>query len=142
MCLSGFSAADVLAQALDSLHTELMSEESRGLFIYYGGVCVLLWMLRAGRGGLHTLIDILMQLTEQSRKYMAVVSSRSPEYIYETAVRSNSFYILHVFTGRIHIIYIELYVQLNFFLLFEWILYNNDIIIMTHDIHDTLFSHT
>lgn len=122
MCLSGFSAADVLAQALDSLHTELMSEESRGLFIHYGGVCVLLSMLRAGRGGLHTPIDILMQLTEQSRKYMAVVSSRSPEYIYETAVRSNnSFYILHVFTGRIHIIYIELYVQLNFFffLLFE-----------------------
>lgn len=60
--------ADVLAQALDSLHTELMSEESRGLFIHYGGVRVLLSSLRAGRGGLHPHIDILMQLTEQSRK--------------------------------------------------------------------------
>ncbi|GLD59967.1 coiled-coil domain-containing protein 138-like isoform X2 [Lates japonicus] len=59
--------ADVLAQVLDSLHTELMSEESRGLFIHYGGVCVLLTVLRASRGGLRTPIDILMQLTEQSR---------------------------------------------------------------------------
>lgn len=62
------SAADVLVQALDSLHTELMCEESRGLFIHYGGVHVLLSVLRAGRGGLLPPIDILMQLTEQSRK--------------------------------------------------------------------------
>ncbi|XP_067459378.1 coiled-coil domain-containing protein 138-like isoform X1 [Thunnus thynnus] len=59
--------ADVLAQALDALHTELMCEESRGLFIYYGGVRMLLSVLRVGRGGLHPSIDILMQLTEQSR---------------------------------------------------------------------------
>ncbi|TNN79403.1 Coiled-coil domain-containing protein 138 [Liparis tanakae] len=58
--------ADVLAQALYSLRTELMSEESRGLFIRYGGVCELLSMLQAGRGGLHTPVDILMQLSEQS----------------------------------------------------------------------------
>lgn len=62
------SAADVVAQTLDNLHTELLSVESRGLFIHYGGVGVLLSVLRAGRGGLHTPIDILMQLTEQSRK--------------------------------------------------------------------------
>lgn len=65
--VSVLSAADVVAQALDSLHTELMSEESRGLFIHYGGVCVLL-TLRSGRGGPHSPIDILMQLAEQSRK--------------------------------------------------------------------------
>ncbi|XP_068185964.1 coiled-coil domain-containing protein 138-like isoform X2 [Antennarius striatus] len=59
---------DVLAQALDTLHTELMSVESRGLFIHYEGVCVLLSMLLAGRGGLNTPIDILMQLTEESRQ--------------------------------------------------------------------------
>ncbi|XP_065818687.1 coiled-coil domain-containing protein 138 [Labrus bergylta] len=58
--------ADVLALALDSLHTELMSEDSRGLFIHYEGVCVLMSMLRAGRGGLHTPVDILMELTQQS----------------------------------------------------------------------------
>lgn len=68
MSLSVLSVADVLAQALDSLHTELMSEESRGLFVHYEGVCVLLSMLRAGRGGLQTPVEILMQLTEQSRK--------------------------------------------------------------------------
>lgn len=62
------STADVLVQALGILHAELMSEESRGLFIHYDGVCVLLSTIRTGFEGLHTLIDILMQLTEQSRK--------------------------------------------------------------------------
>lgn len=62
------STADVLAQALDSLHSELMHEESRGLFIHYGGVGVLLRVLQASRGGLHTPIHLLMQLTEQSSK--------------------------------------------------------------------------
>lgn len=62
------SAADVVAQALDSLRTELVSVESRGLFIHYGGLCALLLLLQAGRGGLHIPLDILMQLTEQSRK--------------------------------------------------------------------------
>ncbi len=66
--MSVLSAADVLAQALDSLLTELVSEESRGLFIHYEGVCVLLSVIRAGRGGLQTPVAMLMQLTEQSRK--------------------------------------------------------------------------
>ena len=69
MCLLILSAADVLAQALDSLHSELTSEESRGRFVHYGGVCVLLMVLRAGRGS-HTPVDILMQLTEPSRKHV------------------------------------------------------------------------
>ncbi|KAM6970565.1 coiled-coil domain-containing protein 138 [Aplochiton taeniatus] len=59
--------ADVLAQVLDSLHSGLVCVETRGLFLHYGGVCVLLTLLRAGRGGLHTPIDILLQLTAQSR---------------------------------------------------------------------------
>ncbi|XP_034550402.1 coiled-coil domain-containing protein 138-like isoform X2 [Notolabrus celidotus] len=79
--------ADVLAQALDSLHTELMSEESRGLFIHYGGVCVLLSMLQAGRGGLHTPVDILMQLTEQSRYLNTFLESCSCEEFFHTASR-------------------------------------------------------
>ncbi|KAM9347761.1 coiled-coil domain-containing protein 138 [Symphorus nematophorus] len=77
--------ADVLAQALDSLHTELMSEENRGLFIHYGGVCVLLSMLRAGRGGLHTPVDILMQLTEQSRYLNPFLEACSCEEFFRTA---------------------------------------------------------
>ena len=67
-CVCLLCLADVLAEALDRLHSELMSTESRGLFLRCGGVCVLLWMLRAGRGGLHTPVDILMQLAEQSCK--------------------------------------------------------------------------
>ncbi|KAM8749718.1 coiled-coil domain-containing protein 138 [Acanthopagrus schlegelii] len=77
--------ADVLAQALDSLHTELMSEEGRGLFIHYGGVCVLLWMIRAGRGGLNTPVDILMQLTEQSRYLNPFLDACSCEEFFRTA---------------------------------------------------------
>lgn len=66
------SAADMLAQALDSLRSELTSEESRGLFIHYGGVCALLRVLQTSSGGLHTPIHLFMQLTEQSRKYACV----------------------------------------------------------------------
>ncbi|KAF1382407.1 hypothetical protein PFLUV_G00143470 [Perca fluviatilis] len=77
--------ADVLAQALDSLRTELMSEESRGLFIHYGGVCVLLSMLRAGRGGLHAPVDIFMQLTEQSRYLNPFLESCSCEEFFRAA---------------------------------------------------------
>ncbi|XP_041807282.1 coiled-coil domain-containing protein 138-like [Chelmon rostratus] len=77
--------ADVLAQAVDSLRTELMSEDSRGLFIHYKGVCVLLSMMRAGRGGLHTPVDILMQLTEQSRYLNPFLDECSCEEFFRTA---------------------------------------------------------
>ncbi|XP_070832403.1 coiled-coil domain-containing protein 138-like [Chaetodon trifascialis] len=77
--------ADVLAQALDYLRTELISEDSRGLFIRYGGVCVLLSMIRAGRGGLHTPVDILMQLTEQSRYLNPFLEACSCEEFFRTA---------------------------------------------------------
>ncbi|KAM4609397.1 coiled-coil domain-containing protein 138 [Polymixia lowei] len=65
--LRTLTQADVLAQVLDSLRCQLVCEESRGLFLHYGGVCVLVSLLRAGRGGLHILTDILVQLTTQSR---------------------------------------------------------------------------
>ncbi|KAF3842986.1 hypothetical protein F7725_001835 [Dissostichus mawsoni] len=79
--------ADVLAQALDSLRTELMSEESRGLFLHSGGVCVLLSMLRAGRGGLHTPVEILMQLAEQSRYLNPFLEACSCEEFFRTAAQ-------------------------------------------------------
>ncbi|KAI9538256.1 hypothetical protein NQZ68_016265 [Dissostichus eleginoides] len=79
--------ADVLAQALDSLRTELMSEESRGLFLHSGGVCVLLSMLRAGRGGLHTPVDILMQLAKQSRYLNPFLEACSCEEFFRTAAQ-------------------------------------------------------
>ncbi|XP_029937356.1 coiled-coil domain-containing protein 138 isoform X2 [Myripristis murdjan] len=77
--------ADVLAQALNSLHSELMCEESRGLFIHYDGVCALLSMLRAGRGGLHTPVDILVLLTEQSRFLAPFLEACSSEEFFHTA---------------------------------------------------------
>ncbi|XP_062421173.1 coiled-coil domain-containing protein 138-like [Pungitius pungitius] len=77
--------ADVLAQALEALRTELMSEESRGLFIHYGGVCVLLSVLQAGRGGLHTPVDVLMQLSEQSRHLNPFLEACSCKEFFQTA---------------------------------------------------------
>ncbi|XP_029315230.1 coiled-coil domain-containing protein 138 [Cottoperca gobio] len=79
--------ADVLAQVLDGLRTELMSEESRRRFLRCGGVCVLLSMIRAGRGGLHTPVDILMQLTEQSCYLNPFLEACSCEEFFQTAAQ-------------------------------------------------------
>ncbi|KAM4558904.1 coiled-coil domain-containing protein 138 [Odontesthes bonariensis] len=83
--LRTITQADVLAQALDGHRIELKCEESRGLYIHYGGVCVLLSMLRSGRAGLHTPIDILMQLTEQSRYLNVFLEACSCEEFFRTA---------------------------------------------------------
>ncbi|XP_076018097.1 coiled-coil domain-containing protein 138 [Genypterus blacodes] len=77
--------ADVLAQAVGSLHADLACEESRGLFVHYGGVCAILSVLRAGRGAPHTLVDILMQLTEQSRYLTPFLEACSCEEFFRTA---------------------------------------------------------
>ncbi|KAF0026273.1 hypothetical protein F2P81_021010 [Scophthalmus maximus] len=77
--------ADVRAQALDSLHTELVSEERRGLFLHYGGLCVLLMVLQAGRSSSHTPMDILMQLTEPSRYLNRFLETCSCEEFFRTA---------------------------------------------------------
>lgn len=58
--------ADVLAQAVDSLCTELKVEERRGLYIHHGGVHELLSVFRSSSVGL--LTPTLIQLTEQSLK--------------------------------------------------------------------------
>ncbi|CAM9275455.1 unnamed protein product [Lampetra planeri] len=77
--------ADVLATALDSLHTELMHEESRGLFLHYGGVQVLLSALRAGHGGRQSTVDILMQLTGSSRYLKSFLDACSCEEFFQMA---------------------------------------------------------
>lgn len=59
------TAADVLTSALDGLHTELMLEESRGLFLRYDKVDTPTSMLREG---LRAPLDILMWLAEHSCK--------------------------------------------------------------------------
>ncbi|KAG7241668.1 hypothetical protein INR49_025133 [Caranx melampygus] len=74
-----------LFSALDSLHSELISEESRGLFIHYGGVGVLLRVLQASRGGLHRPIHLLMQLTEQSSYLNRFLEVCSCEEFFRTA---------------------------------------------------------
>ncbi|XP_023144175.1 coiled-coil domain-containing protein 138 isoform X2 [Amphiprion ocellaris] len=83
--LRTITQADVLAQALENLRTELMCEDSRGVFIHSGGLRVLLLMLRAGRAGLETPIDILMQLCEQSRYLNSFLEACSCEEFFRAA---------------------------------------------------------
>ncbi|XP_029968369.1 coiled-coil domain-containing protein 138 [Salarias fasciatus] len=83
--LRTITQADVVALALDHLRSDLLCEESRGLFVHYGGVSVLLSLLRANRVGPHTPIDILVQLTQQSRYLNPFLEACSCEEFFKTA---------------------------------------------------------
>ncbi|CAI5656409.1 unnamed protein product [Oreochromis niloticus] len=82
---STITQADVLSQALESLYRELMNEESRGLFIHYGGVQRLLSVLRGSRTGLNMPIDILMKLSEESCYLNSFLDACSCEEFFQTA---------------------------------------------------------
>ncbi|CAN9497859.1 unnamed protein product [Ophioblennius macclurei] len=82
--LRTITQADVLAQALSNLRTDLLGEESRGLFLHCGGVSVLLSLLRANRVGPHAPIDILVQLTEPSRYLKLFLEACSCEEFFKT----------------------------------------------------------
>ncbi|XP_029493949.2 coiled-coil domain-containing protein 138 [Oncorhynchus nerka] len=77
--------ADILAQVLDSLHSDLVCVDVRGLFLQYGGVSVLLALLRGGKGGLQTPLDILLQLSTESRYLSEFLSACSTEEFFRTA---------------------------------------------------------
>uniref|UniRef100_A0A8C6SD71 Coiled-coil domain-containing protein 138 n=1 Tax=Neogobius melanostomus TaxID=47308 RepID=A0A8C6SD71_9GOBI len=80
------SQADALAQALDSLRSDLTHEENRGLLLHYGGVSELLSVLRTGRGGLQApIIDALMQLTQQSSYLKSFMEACSCDEFFHTA---------------------------------------------------------
>ncbi|XP_046869762.1 coiled-coil domain-containing protein 138-like isoform X1 [Hypomesus transpacificus] len=77
--------ADVLAQALDSIHGELACEQSRGLFLHHAGLPVLLTLLRGGRGGPHAPVDILLLLASPSRFLSPFLEACSSEDFFRTA---------------------------------------------------------
>ncbi|KAJ0005878.1 hypothetical protein NQD34_015772, partial [Periophthalmus magnuspinnatus] len=77
--------ADVLAQALDSLRSCLLHEESRGLLLQNGGVTELLTVLRSGRTGLQApVVDILMQLTQESSYFKSFMEACSCDEFFHT----------------------------------------------------------
>ncbi|XP_031585089.2 coiled-coil domain-containing protein 138 isoform X2 [Oreochromis aureus] len=82
---STITQADLLSQALESLYGELMNEESRGLFIHYGGVQRLLSVLQGSRTGLNMPIDILMKLSEESCYLNSFLDACSCEEFFQTA---------------------------------------------------------
>ncbi|XP_035250347.1 coiled-coil domain-containing protein 138-like isoform X1 [Anguilla anguilla] len=78
--LSTISQADILAQALDSLHDDLRSEEGRELFLQYRALPVVLAHLRGGgRGLLGVSIDILLQMAGESRLLNSFLEACSTE---------------------------------------------------------------
>ncbi|CAB1328783.1 unnamed protein product [Coregonus sp. 'balchen'] len=83
--LRTITQADILAQVLDSLHSDLVCVDVRGLFLQYGGVSVLLALLRGRKGGLQTPIDILLQLSAESRYLSEFLSACSTEEFFCTA---------------------------------------------------------
>lgn len=85
LVLRSVTQADVLAQVLDSLRSDLMQEENRGLFLHHGGVSELLSVLRSGRGGLQAaVVDVLMQLTQQSSYLKSFMEACSCDEFFHT----------------------------------------------------------
>ncbi|XP_055008242.1 coiled-coil domain-containing protein 138 isoform X2 [Boleophthalmus pectinirostris] len=77
--------ADVLAQVLHSMHSDLFHEECRGLLLQNGGVSELLTVLRTGRAGLQApIIDILLQLTQESSYYKSFIEACSCDGFFHT----------------------------------------------------------
>ncbi|KAG9349363.1 hypothetical protein JZ751_027806 [Albula glossodonta] len=78
--LSTISQADILAQALDSLHDDLRCEEGRELFLQYRALPVVLAHLRGGsRGLLSVAVDILLQMATESRLLNSFLEACSTE---------------------------------------------------------------
>ncbi|KAL0963657.1 hypothetical protein UPYG_G00309180 [Umbra pygmaea] len=83
--LKTITQADVVAQALVSLQRDLACVDVRGLFLQYGGVSVLLGLLHTGKGGLQTPMEILLQLSGESRYLSEFLSACSTEEFFRTA---------------------------------------------------------
>ncbi|XP_012993265.1 coiled-coil domain-containing protein 138 isoform X2 [Esox lucius] len=83
--LRTITQADVVAQVLDSLHSDLVCVDVRGLFLRHGGMSVLLALLRCGKVGLQTSIDILLQLSGESRYQHEFLSACSTEDFFRMA---------------------------------------------------------
>lgn len=61
---------DVLAQALDVLHSSVGEDEGRGLFLKYKALAAILALLRTGSPGLLApSLDVLLQMSAESREY-------------------------------------------------------------------------
>uniref|UniRef100_A0A3P8XVU0 Coiled-coil domain-containing protein 138 n=1 Tax=Esox lucius TaxID=8010 RepID=A0A3P8XVU0_ESOLU len=84
-CCVSCPPADVVAQVLDSLHSDLVCVDVRGLFLRHGGMSVLLALLRCGKVGLQTSIDILLQLSGESRYQHEFLSACSTEDFFRMA---------------------------------------------------------
>ncbi|KAJ8012999.1 hypothetical protein DPEC_G00048730 [Dallia pectoralis] len=77
--LKTLTQADVVAQVLGFLHRDLVCVDVRGLFLQYGGISVILALVRRGKSVLQTPIDILLQLSGESRYLSDFLSACSTE---------------------------------------------------------------
>ncbi|XP_036396755.1 coiled-coil domain-containing protein 138-like [Megalops cyprinoides] len=83
--LKTITQADILAQALDSLHDDLRSEDGRSLFLQYSALPVVLGHLRGGnRGLLGPSVDILLQMTGESRLLNSFLEACSTEEFFRS----------------------------------------------------------
>ncbi|XP_075446442.1 coiled-coil domain-containing protein 138 isoform X8 [Ascaphus truei] len=83
--LKTVTQADYLAQALDSLCMDLQIDEGKALFLEYQAVTIILNLLRlSNRGLLSSILDILLQLSTESRFLQPFLDSCSNESFFRT----------------------------------------------------------
>ncbi|KAG9270963.1 coiled-coil domain-containing protein 138 isoform X1 [Astyanax mexicanus] len=81
--LKTISQADVLAQALDVLHGDVKTDEGQALFLKYRALVAVLAVLRAGSPGLLApAVDVLLQMSSESRHQPVFLESCSSEQFF------------------------------------------------------------
>ncbi|KAG8452026.1 hypothetical protein GDO86_003997 [Hymenochirus boettgeri] len=82
--LKTVTQVDYLAQALDTLCMDLKSDEGRDLFLKYDAVEIVLKLLRqSNRGLLSGVLDIMLQLSMETRFFTPFVDSCSNESFFK-----------------------------------------------------------
>ncbi|XP_062862252.1 coiled-coil domain-containing protein 138-like isoform X2 [Trichomycterus rosablanca] len=81
--LKTISQADIVAQALEVLHSILGGDEGRGLFLKYKALPTILTLLRTGSPGLlATSLDVLLQMSSGSRHLSAFLDACSTDQFF------------------------------------------------------------
>ncbi|XP_072542777.1 coiled-coil domain-containing protein 138-like [Salminus brasiliensis] len=84
--LKTISQADILAQALDVLHGDVRTDEGQALFLMYRALVAVLALLRAGSPGLLSpAMDILLQMSAESRHQPAFLEACSTDQFFRCA---------------------------------------------------------
>ncbi|XP_066543010.1 coiled-coil domain-containing protein 138-like isoform X2 [Hoplias malabaricus] len=81
--LKTISQADIVAQALDVLHGDVGTDEGQAFFLKYHALAAILSLLRTGSPGLLSpAVDILLQMSSETRHQPVFLESCSTDYFF------------------------------------------------------------